>query len=688
MKRVILALMILFIAAMLVKLPDDSVITVSGDEGSNYPCQPTDEEIIQALDYLRNQQTEDGSIESFSSSSWAAMAIAATGEHPHDWGNLVEYIRENVDRIDKDSATDWERQLLAVVACDENPLDFGGIDYVAQVESFYDGEQIGSPVNLYDDFFGIISLISGGIDNEVSIIQTVRAFIKEKQQENGGWGDADSTAAAIMALIAAGEDANSDCILDALSFIKSTQVENGGFQSWGTSNAASTAWAVSAIVATGRDPSSDEWITIIGNSPIEYLLSLQQDNGCFNWTEKQTKNPEWMTSYVIPALLGKPYPIKIFEPENGGNEHQYSNNDNTEDEDDTVFVDRWRGYIRIEGQTDTIWNGEVTVANSTINALNDSSGEIEEYLIPYPSVLGALDEASQLGGFSYFVIYYPSWDAFYVKTIEDEPDWWHYWIDYVLPLVGVGTYELTDNDEEILFGYLEDWTARALRITVNKDKVNISEEFTVGAYNETMAPVENAVVYVNSTEYMTDENGTVTIDINASGEYEIYSEKEGYVRSERIMIHVKKMVEIITPADNSFYLLNRKLVSIQKTIIVGHIDIEVNTIDKVKKVEFYLNDKHEHTDTERPFKWRLNKRAILKKEMLKVKAYANVNDMFLKIQKIIQYIDALMERHPEMQALTSVKIYLENLGKPVSTQTDVDEKEILVFNLFPRLHIL
>ena len=599
MRKASITAMVVLMGFMLMNIQANVLIPVSADPGENYPYQPTDDVIMKALEYLQNRQAGDGSIGGFSVSAWAAMAISSAGEDPHAWGDLVGYLRENADFLDDTMATDWERQTLAIVACNENPRNFGDIDYVAKVESFYDGVQIGSYANLYDDFFGILALISGGVDKDSSIVQTVRSYIKEKQNENGGWGDVDSTAAAIMALIVAGEDPNSGCVTDALSFMKTTQTGSGGFQSWGTTNAASTAWAVMAIVATDEDPTSSEWKNS-GNSPIDFLLSLQQANGCFNWTVDQTMSPEWMTSYVIPALLGKSYPVKIYTSD-----------------------DEWTGTIRVEGENETIWNGEIIVGDSYINAENASSGEMETYYISYPSVLGALDEASKQGGFSYFVIYYPSWDAFYVKTIANDSDWWQYWVDYELPMVGCGAYELTEIDNEILWGYVEDWYPHALRIDVDKHDVNASEEFTVSVYNETMAPVEDAAVYVDSLVYMTNEDGKATVHIDVVGAYEIYSEKERHVRSEKVTVNVKikKIVEIIKPENGAIYVMNKKLkIRIQKILIVGPIDIEVKITDDVEKVEFYIDNELKYVDTEQPFMWRWDERAFFKKT-IKIKAY-------------------------------------------------------------------
>jgi len=699
MRRSSITVIVVFMGFMLMNIQANVVNPVSADPSEHYPYQPTDVTIMNALGYLRNQQARDGSIGGFSVSAWAAMAISAAEEDPHTWGDLVGYLRENVDLLDDNIATDWERQTLAIVACNENPRDFGGMDYVAKVESFYDGMQIGSRANVYDDFFGILALVSGGVDKNSSMIQTVRIYIKEKQNENGGWGDVDSTAAAIIALMTAGEAPTSKSITDALSFIKTMQTENGGFQSWGTANAASTAWAVDAIVAAGEDPANSEWINS-GNSPVDFLLGLQQENGCFNWTVDQTMNPEWMTSYLIPALLGKPYPVKIYKAGNGGSgnnngdENPSGNNNGNDDNGNGVSNDyqdsSWNGDIRIEGKNNTIWDGKVTVSNSTITAQNSSSGVMEQYYIPYPSVLGALDMAAKQSGFSYFVIYYPSWHAFYIKTIANESDWWHYWVDYTLPMVDVGSYTLTNNDTDVLFGYFENWSAHALRIAVQKHTMNESEDFTVRVYNETMSPVGDANVSVNSMMYMTDNNGTVTLHIDTAGDYGIYAEKAGYVRSEKLVVHVKKIITIIKPEDHALYLLNRKTgLRIQKILIIGSIDIEVHTTDNVEKVEFFVGDTLKYIDTERPFTWRLNERAFFKKTTIEVKAYiatekTHNDNVSLQIHRIIENITSISGNHFVRTSafLHLLESYLKNLG----TESHTDEKEVILFNCFPRLH--
>jgi hypothetical protein len=204
-----------------------------------------------------------------------------------------------------------------------------------------------------------------------------------------------------------------------------------------------------------------------------------------------------------------------------------------------TMTNEWSGFIRIEGKDDSVWSGTVAVDETYFDAKNVDTGETQEYHISFPSVLGALIEASDIAGFSYVIEYWPSWDAFLVKTIDGDSDWWHYWVDYEVPMVGAGDYELTDQDTDILWGYLESWEAHALKISVDKSEVKKDEEFTVSVFDETDNSVEGATVYVGANTFTTDSSGSVTIQLSEKGSYSIYSEKDGFVRSEEENMQVK-----------------------------------------------------------------------------------------------------------------------------------------------------
>ncbi|HEX17570.1 MAG TPA: DUF4430 domain-containing protein [Thermoplasmatales archaeon] len=548
---------------------------------AKFPLSPSDEEIVKALNFLKSREREDGEIGDPMTTAWAAMAFCSANA---DMGSIPSYLEKSIETLDPEKATDWERHALAIVACNGNPRNFGGIDFVEKIKSFYDGEQIGSKSLLNDDVWGIISLISCGVERDDPIIQNVRNYIIEHQNSDGGWGvgvaggsDVDSTSATIMALISSGVDRDSSIIRKALNFLKEQQLDNGGFSCWGIENSASTSWAIMAISCAGEDPS--KWIKN-GNSPVDYLLSLQEDDGSFRWNETLDLNPEWMTSYAIPALLGKYYPVKIYysspvdtPPDTGTWEEYVKDEENymtipadvypipveTSKEEGTssssgsgaewtgeessyhhLQVETWTGYIRIEGKYRTIWEGSVTVADTTVIATNVSSNQTEEFYIPYPSVLGALIEASEKGGFNYTILYYPSWDALYVKSIDGDSDWWHYWVDYELPMVGCDKYKLTEDDREVLWGYVETWEAHVLKISVDKREVKTDEVFRVTVKDESNNPVSNATVHIDSYTFSTGPDGSVEAKIPKQGTYKVYAEKDGYVRSEKIKIEVKE----------------------------------------------------------------------------------------------------------------------------------------------------
>ena len=220
--------------------------------------------------------------------------------------------------------------------------------------------------------------------------------------------------------------------------------------------------------------------------------------------------------------------------------------------------DQWTGTIRIEGETNTIWEGTITLESSDITAKNTSTGFNQTYHIPYPSVLGTLEEASKTGGFTYTVEYWPAYNSFLVMQIENDANsftpnrGWSYWVDYEYYYIGANDYELTTDDNEILWGYVhynDNWTnnVNLLKIDIDNNEVRKNKEVTVKIYNQTMQTVENTVIYINGeiSDYTTDENGEAVIKISTIGAHNIHAEKEetsddSYIRSDKTTLTVKR----------------------------------------------------------------------------------------------------------------------------------------------------
>jgi hypothetical protein len=766
-------LLVALIAIILLNIPTN-IDFAEAEVRGNYPYQPSDIEITKALEYLKNRQAEDGGISGITVTAWAAMAISASQQSFNDWENLIDYLEKKSNVLDPDKATDWERHALAIIACNENPNNFGGINFVEKIISFYDGTQFDEESILYDDYFGIISLISSGFKKTDLIIQNTKSYIISKQDENGGWGDADSTAAAIMALISAGEENDSKVITDGLSHLKTLQSSNGGFRSWSETNAASTAWAVMAIVTTNNNPTSNYWKKN-GNDPIGYLLNLQQEDGSFNWAEDKSINPEWMTSYAIIALLGKFYPVNINEsaykennppnkpnkpsgpnsgkigvsykfttrgtdPDNDRLQYRFDWGDGTFSKWTSLVLsggsksfskkwkkagtytikaqsrdmhgltsvwsnghsikinkiieekDFWTGFVRIEGKNETIWSGNLEVYGTNIYAKNVETEKNEKHYISYPSLLGALDRAASIGDFSYDILFLPNKNSFVISSIENDSDWWHFLVDYKIPNFDTKDYRLNDDDNEILFCYLEKEECKALKLFINKTKIKKNENTTISVFDENDSYIPGADVHVGTESYKTDENGNLTINFNVSRTYQIFAEKNGYVRSKKEIIKVKKSLKIIKPVCNCFYILNFQLLkNIEKTWVFGAIDIEIETSENISKVDFYINERLVFSDNSSPYKFRLNEKSFFNKTEIIVKSYFKEKyDFEILIEKIDKIIEMIISKYGDIELISLLiflKDYLSNIDRTYYVEDDTDNIELIVFNMFPRLHL-
>ncbi|MBM3132347.1 MAG: DUF4430 domain-containing protein [Chloroflexi bacterium] len=504
---------------------------------TTYPLSPADAEITNALSYLAAEQEADGGIGDAAQSTWATMAIAAAGQDPNTWKSggtsIVDYLAAHAGSAS--SATDYARMILAATSADKDPRNFGGRDFVALLEGTYDGTQIGSATALNDDAWGIMALISAGKPTSDAMITNSAAFIKANQNTDGGWGwavgqssDADSTAASIMGLSAAGESQSSTAIQNALAYLKTQQTASGGFDSWGSTNADTDAWCVSAIVATGGNPSGTAWESATGNTPIDDLVSFQAANGSFEW---QSGNPGFSpvktTACAIIALAGKAYPVKIISapppPPTG------------------VTI-----TVRIEGKTGTVWSGQVTVTDSTI--VDDQGGS---HYFAIPTALGALDKASKTGAFPYTVGDF-GWGLAITKIngIGDWANgpWWLYRVNGVSAQVGAGGFELnvttppSPPHTEVLFYETTAFSELPLKLALSKTAVSINEAVTATVtYYDDIAgqwlPIGGASVHADK-DYTTGADGTVSITVGHDATIEVYAEKTGYVRSNKITLTV------------------------------------------------------------------------------------------------------------------------------------------------------
>lgn len=257
-----------------------------------------DIDINKAIQFLSAKQRADGSFGSSLYTDWAAIALAA-GQAGSSADKTAAYLKSAPNT--GMSATDYERHGMALMALGISPYDGTDTNYIKKITDSFDGVQIGDPSLVNDDIFAIFPLIKSGYSANDPMLQKIISFVISKQRPDGSWeGGVDMTAAAIQALsLFPSAQGVPQAQAKARQYLSVSQQSNGGFGGIGSF---STSWVIQAIAALSE--SALDWKNG-GNTPGDYLYSLQQVDGGIEPPSTDLNSRIWATSYAIPAELGK-----------------------------------------------------------------------------------------------------------------------------------------------------------------------------------------------------------------------------------------------------------------------------------------------------------------------------------------------------------------------------------------------
>lgn len=435
-------------------------------------------------------QTATSYLQAHADSPWTAMALKALG--------ALNQAPEFLKSASGSSAIEYAAPILAITSFGQDPRTFGNDDLVAKLKSYHNAGQIGDPATLNDDVFGLLALVASGEPSANPIAADAKNFILTHQKTGGGWGfavtggtDSNLTATAITALISSGISADNASIQNGLTYLKSAQNDDGGFtydpnSQYGTaSDASSTAWVVWALTAAGISPQS--W-SKSGNSPIDYLKSIQAPGGYFPYQQNSGEDAfsPVTTAYAVIALAGKTLPankISISEKFN----------------------------FRIEGKNTTVCRGA-------------AEG---------PTALDVAKNASRLCGFTYH-IQDTNFGPYLDQIGGDKAEGligWIYLVNNASPEVGAADYSLRAGDS--VLWYYGDFAWRPARLALSAP--SIEKTGTAKASVETYSqgqwtPLPHATVFFGANTVQTDSAGQADI-APPQGFYSVYAEKDGYVRT-------------------------------------------------------------------------------------------------------------------------------------------------------------
>jgi hypothetical protein len=245
-------------------------------------------------DYLAARQLADGGFAEPGAHSdpaltaWSVLALHASGRQP---------VRSPLGYLREAPIADTTDLALRVMALRALGADVSELEARLERQRRPDG-RIGALVN--STAWGALALRRPGTT-------TIRYLIRA-QRRSGGWSwvpggaaDSNDTAAVIQALRASG--VRGKPLRRGLAYIRRLTAPNGGVRlvPGREPDAQSTGWAIQAYLATGTRPPAAAY---------RFLRSLRRPNGSYRYSRRYAVTPAIVTAQVLPALAGKPYPLR------------------------------------------------------------------------------------------------------------------------------------------------------------------------------------------------------------------------------------------------------------------------------------------------------------------------------------------------------------------------------------------
>jgi hypothetical protein len=292
--------------------------------------------------YLKTLQAADGSYAgSGLSNDWAFSAFAAAGTAAVDVTpggdtskNARAVYRNLLSTTTWPSAspvvTDYERATLNAYAAGIDPARVSASrNLIADIYGYWQTSEsgyFGPSANFNGTVFAALALggaktQSGGQRIPQVLQDAIITRLRANQHNDGGWNyskaegnptqlaatsDIDMTGAAMAALCVSGVPNTDTDIVQAKAFLKSKLIAgSGAFNAMFGVNTDSNGWAVSGLNACGINPQTGDFLTSMGKTPVDFLVSQQfNPGGGFKYLPSDTSPQAYASMDGLRAVAG------------------------------------------------------------------------------------------------------------------------------------------------------------------------------------------------------------------------------------------------------------------------------------------------------------------------------------------------------------------------------------------------
>ncbi|MGH1143675.1 DUF4430 domain-containing protein [Bacillus pseudomycoides] len=266
-------------------------------------------QLDQAIAKTSKKMMEDGI-----DSDWVAIALARSGNNiPVETKiSYLQSLTQKVEkRVERFSATDIARTVLAISAVNGNPTNVAGKNLV---QKLYQSEKLNS-VTGYT--FALLALDTKKYEVPAGAKWNRAALVKEilnGQHTDGGWtynvesskkeaSNIDVTGMVLSALAPYQKQPEvKQAVKKAVKYLSNKQLNTGGFEADGQENSNSVAQAIIGLTITGIDPTSEAFTKNNVNA-VQNLISYQLANGEFKWLPSDEEGSSMATEQALLALV-------------------------------------------------------------------------------------------------------------------------------------------------------------------------------------------------------------------------------------------------------------------------------------------------------------------------------------------------------------------------------------------------